>query len=105
MTIVGPVGPINAPPRPVDNVNVARAHLSDQDWAANARYHLKSHDSYIFTNEWDPEGSTGRIRLTPFAMVWMTRNTKTGADEPVTVVSESAVVKFAGSFLMGGPKY
>lgn len=103
MSVAPVVGPVNAPPRPVENVNIARAHLAEQEWAASAQYHLKSHSAYIFTNEWEPEGTTGRVRVRPFAMVWMTKNSESGAEEPVTVVSESAVVRFAGTFELPNP--
>ncbi len=103
LSVVAPVGPMNAPPRPVENVRVAETHLPQQEWAANAKYHLKSHDAYIYANDWEMEGDSGRVRLKPFAMVWMSKNTKTGDTEPVTVVSESALVRFAGNFEMPNP--
>lgn len=103
LSVAAPVGPMNAPPRPVENVRVAQTHLPQQEWAANAKYHLKSHQAFIYANAWEPEGATGRVRLRPFAMVWLATNSKTGVEEPVTIVSESAVIRFAGAFELPTP--
>jgi|GEM_PF-5869986 len=91
-------------PRPVEKVRIAKTYLPQQEWAAKSRWYIRSGQSYIFANEWIPEGHAGRIRLQPFAMAWVTTNPKTGEEEAVTLVSESAVVKFAGSFEMPDPK-
>lgn len=99
----GPSGPINAPPRPVENVRIAKAYLPQQEWAANAKYHLKTRQAYVYANEWTPEGTEQRIRLQPFAMIWLSKNRKTGEEEAVTVVSESAVVKFQGTLELPNP--
>ena len=104
LSVAVPVGPINAPPRPVENVRIAETHLPQQEWAANAKYHLKTNQAYIYSNRWEPDGTAGRIRFRPFAMVWISKNKETGVEEAVTVVSESASVKFAGSFEMPTPQ-
>ncbi len=98
-------GPVNAHPRPVENVRVAQTYLPQQEWAANAQYHiqLKTSSGFIFTNEWQLQGAEKRIRMRPFAAVWMQKNSKSDAEEAITIVSESAVVKFAGSLEMPSP--
>ncbi|MBI1346187.1 hypothetical protein GC163_07840 [bacterium] len=105
LTVSSPVIP-RAPvsSRPLENVRVAKTFLPQQEWAAQARYNLHSSNSFVYTNQWIPEGDAGRIRLQPFALVWMTKNPKTGDEEAITLVSESALVKFAGSFEMPDPK-
>jgi len=90
-------------PRPVENVRIAERHLAHQPWARSAKYLLRSHDAFIYTDDWQPEGSEGRVRMWPFAMAWVTRKDDGVTEEVVTVVAESAVVKFAGSFDLPAP--
>lgn len=91
-------------PKPLEKVRIATNYLPQQKWAAKSRWYMRSGQSYIFANEWIPDGNAGRIRLQPFALAWISTNPKTGQEEAVTLVSESAVVKFAGSFEMPAPK-
>lgn len=89
--------------RPVENVRVAETYLAaHQPWTTNARYLLRISEqgAFLFTNDWQPEGKEGRIRLSPFAMAWVSINKETGKEEAVTVVSESASLKFSGKFDM-----
>jgi lipopolysaccharide export system protein LptA len=90
-------------PRPVENVRIASEHLAHQPWTAVAKYHLRSQQAFIYTDHWQPDGNEGRVRLMPFAMAWVTTNRVTGEEQVVTVVSESASVKFAGSFQVSNP--
>lgn len=91
-------------PKPLEKVRIAQTYLSQQEWTEKSRWYIHSGQSYVFANEWIPEGNTGRIRLQPFALAWVSTNPKTGEEEAITLVSESAVVKFAGSFEMPDPK-
>jgi len=99
----------NDTPRPLENVRVATAYLSEQPWAAKAKYHLRSQQTFVYTNEWIPESTKGpngpddRIRLRPFAMALVQHDRQTGEERVVTVVSESALVKFADSFELPNP--
>jgi hypothetical protein len=99
----------SAPPRPVENVRIATAYLSDQPWTAKAKYHLRSDQTFIYYNEWTlestdgPDGPTDRIRFQPFAMAIVEPNRQTGEERVVTVICESALVKFADSFEMPNP--
>ncbi len=90
----------NEATRPIENVRVAETYLAaQQPWTTEARYLLRSaQGAFLYTNDWQPEGKEGRIRLSPFAMAWVSINKETGLEEAVTVVSESASLKFSGTF-------
>ncbi len=90
----------NEATRPVENVRIAETYLAaQQPWTTEARYLLRSaQGAFLYTNDWQPEGKEGRIRLSPFAMAWISINKETGLEEAVTVVSESASLKFSGTF-------
>jgi hypothetical protein len=92
-----PTVAIDRPLEPLggDGERIARVFLSDQTWAQQARYSLRSKDAYVYTNDWQPDAADGRVRLKPFAMVWVSRNAA-GEEQATTLVGESAVVKFAG---------
>ncbi|HET6423018.1 MAG TPA: hypothetical protein VFG20_05000, partial [Planctomycetaceae bacterium] len=113
MRPVVPIAPPQPPPtlavledndatRPVENVRVAETYLAaQQPWTTTARYLLRGEQgAFLFTNDWQPDGKEGRIRLSPFAMAWVSINKDTGLEEAVTVVSESASLKFSGKFDM-----
>ncbi len=90
----------NEATRPIENVRIAETYLAaQQPWTTEARYLLRSEQgAFLYTNDWQPDGKEGRIRLSPFAMAWVSINKKTGLEEAVTVVSESASLKFSGTF-------
>ncbi len=91
------------PLRPLENVRVAATYLRDHAWTAESRYLLRTQQAYLYTDGWEPEGKEGRVRFTPFAMAWVSINKSTGKEEAVTVVSESALLKFSGSLEMSNP--
>lgn len=95
--------PGDLPLRPQENVRIATTYLGQQPWAADARYLLRSQQAFLYTDDWHPEGKEGRIRLRPFAMAWVSINKQTGKEEAVTVVSESALLKFSGSLDLSNP--
>jgi lipopolysaccharide export system protein LptA len=90
-------------PRPLENVRIAQEHLSHQKWAASAKYHLRSQQAFVYTNDLQPEGREGRVRLRPFALAWVEVDPDTRTEQVFTVVSESALVKFAGSYEVSNP--
>lgn len=90
-------------PRPLENVRIAREHLSHQTWAASAKYHLRSQQAFVYTNDLQPEGREGRVRLRPFALAWVEIDPQTQAEQVFTVVSESALVKFAEAYEVSNP--
>jgi len=97
-----PPEPIETPERaaahrPVENVRVAESYLLGQNWAAKSQYMLRAGQSFVFTNEWRREGSDQKVRFTPFAMVWLSTD-KHGKEQAVSLVSDSAQLKFASEF-------
>ncbi|VAX37011.1 hypothetical protein MNBD_PLANCTO02-2936 [hydrothermal vent metagenome] len=88
---VGWQPPIN---RPRENREIAIEHLSEQSWAADAKYQLRNKETYIYTNEWEQIEDGQAIRFHPFAMVIKSKNGK----RPLTVVAESAYVRFQSKF-------
>ena len=88
---------IAAAHRPMENVRVAESYLREQSWAAQSQYMLHVGQSFIFTNNWRREGNNQKVRFTPFAMVWLSMD-KQGREQAVSLVSESAQLKFASEF-------
>ncbi len=80
--------------RPAENVRVAETYLSEQPWAAESQYMLRSGQSFIYTREFQHTPGDPRIRFVPFAMVWLQKN-KDGVEESVSMVSDSALLRFA----------
>ena len=90
-------------PRVVRNVELARRYLSAQPWAAQAPYQFSSKDkTFFYFKDWDQIVETGAVRFEPFALIWFKRMDD-NSDEPVTMVAESAVVKFASKFSLSNP--
>ena len=83
--------------RPAENVRVAETHLAEQPWAAKSQYMLRMGQSFIYTKEFKHTPGDQRIRFIPFAMVWLQKD-KEGREQPVTLVSDSALLKFASTF-------
>ena len=88
--------------RPAENVRVAETHLSEQSWAARSEYMLHSGQSFIYTREFQHTAGDPRIRFIPFAMVWLQKN-KQGVEEAVTLVSDSALIRFASGLDSANP--
>ncbi len=84
--------------RPVENVRVAESYLPEQNWAAQSQYMLRAGQAFVFTNEWRrDEGNNQKVRFRPFAMVWLSTD-KHGREQAVSLVSDSAQLKFASEF-------
>ena len=84
--------------RPRENVRVAESFLGDQPWTAQSEYMLRAGQAFVFTNKWDREKSDQRlVRFEPFAMVWVSKD-KQGREQAVSLVSDSAQIKFASAF-------
>lgn len=97
-----PVESVEAPKgtdthRPAENVRIAESYLPEQNWAAQSQYMLRAGQAFVFTNAWDREGNDQKVRFTPFAMVWMSKD-KHGHEQAVSLVSDSALLKFASAF-------
>jgi len=89
--------------RPLENMRLAQLYLTQQPWARNANYQLRLGDMFIFTQMWEKQPQSAEIRFTPFAMIRVRAN---GApdEEPVTIVSDAATVRFASEFDMANPQ-
>ena len=83
--------------RPVENVRVAESYLPEQSWAAQSQYMLRAGQAFVFTNEWRREGNDQKVRFTPFALVWLSVD-RDGQEQAVSLVSDSAQLKFASAF-------
>lgn len=91
------------PPRPLENVRIAQTYFAQEPWVSQARYHLRSQQAFLFTNDVQPEGHEGRLRLTPFALAWIHVDQQTQREQAWTLLSESALVKFEANYDFAHP--
>lgn len=91
-----------APPRPRQGEEMAKRYLVSQPWAAKAKYILRTDEAFIYFEEWDPLDEDEAVRFTPFAMVWTKKDRKPD-EEPITIISDSAYVRFAKKFRLSSP--
>lgn len=92
-----------APPPPPENVRMAKQYLPQQPWAASAKYQIRTTEAYIYANEWQPVENDQAVMFRPFAMIHFRENQP--ADQtPITVVGESAYMKFSKKFEMSDPE-
>ena len=84
-------------PMPQENVRVATTYLSEQRWAAESPYMFRSGQAFIYTQKWTHQAGDARIRFSPFAMVWVQKDSD-GREQAVSMVSDSALVRFAAAF-------
>ena len=82
---------------PQENVRVAETYLAEQPWAAQSQYMLRSGQAFIYTQKWEHQQGDPRIRFVPFAMIWLQKD-KDGRETAVSLVSDSAQLKFASAF-------
>lgn len=75
----------------------ALKYLSDQPWAADAKYEIRNDPTYVYFAEWERIEQSGRVRFKPFAMVWHPKSNDPN-EPPITIVCDSAVVEFAEKF-------
>lgn len=86
-----------------ENQRQAEAHLSEYAWTAEAKYQVAVRaGSYVFADTWEKIEQSGRVRFTPFAMIWRSENHDPN-EPPITIVSESAIVEFAEDFEITKP--
>jgi lipopolysaccharide export system protein LptA len=83
--------------RPAENVRVAQTHLAELSWASESRYMMRSGERFIYTQEFEHTPGDNKIRFVPFAMVWLQKD-KEGRESAVSLVSDSALVRFASGF-------
>lgn len=89
-------------PAPLTNLQIAREHLPHAAWAGDAKYQLRTDSSFVYAEQWKQIDSDNAIRFKPFAMVWMQKGRKPG-EAPITIVSESAYIRFANKFDLTKP--
>lgn len=89
-----------APPPPPENVRMAKQYLPQQPWAETAKYQIRTPEAFIFANEWQPVENDQAVMFRPFAMIHFREN-QPEDQTPITVVGESAYLKFSKKFDMG----
>lgn len=87
--------------RPAESHDEATRFLAAYPWAAEARY-VWSGKHTVFAEELETNEPASEIELRPFAL--LLRQGKNANDEPITIVSESARLKFAEQFDRSNPK-
>jgi lipopolysaccharide export system protein LptA len=95
------------PPKPPENRRQAEKYLSDHPWGgdsspADSKYQFRTEAGFFYFDEWEKIEQTGKVRFIPFAMIWREKRGDP-ADDPYTIVSESAVVEFAEKFEITNP--
>jgi hypothetical protein len=79
------------------NLVLARKYLPHVKWAGDAAIQLRSASAIVYAEDWKPIDSDKAVRFTPFAMIWMQQGRKPG-EAPITIVSDSAYVRFTNKF-------
>ena len=95
--------PSSMPQQRRDLLDVAAESLPHAPWSAQARYALRSSNAYIFTEEWEKEENSNRVRFEPFAIVYRTPDAPPD-DPPLTIVCDAAVLEFAEKFDIRNPR-
>jgi len=82
---------------PLTNLQIAKRYLPHVKWAGDAMYQMRTANSFVYAEDWQNVGSENAVRFKPFAMVWMKKGAEPG-EQPITIVSDSAYVRFARKF-------
>lgn len=89
--------------RPLSIVGrVARTHLEDQLWAEQAKFQLqRGEETFIYFDSQRrvEDDKQNRIRVSPFAMVWI--DPRQNAEVAYTLTCESAVIEFQSKVQFG----
>ena len=89
--------PVN---RPRENTEMATKHLPHRQWAVNAKYQIRDKETFIYTNKWEQIDDDQAVRFSPFAMIMKSKKGK----KPLTIVADSAYIKFESKFSPTSPK-
>ena len=81
---------------------MAERYLASQPWAAKAKYILRTDEAFIYFEDWDPLEDDEAARCTPFAMIYTTKG-RNPDEKPITIISDSAYVRFARKFSFTSP--
>src|SRR3569623_490677 len=92
---------------PLENKRLAELYLAQphpsEAWTVNSNYQFKLRETFIYTQQWDRQGSSAEIRFKPFAMIWMKPEAKP-EDAPLVFISDAAVIRFASQFDAENPQ-
>jgi len=86
-----------------DLLGIAAQALPHAPWAAQARYAVRSSNSYVYAEEWVPEEDSNRVRFAPFALVSRAPDARPD-DPPLTIICDAAVLEFANKFDIKNPR-
>jgi hypothetical protein len=84
-------------PQPEESRRIAQRYLPSQPWAANAKYQLRTAEAFVYFEGWERIDDDRAVRFTPFAMVWQQEGADPG-EEPISIISQTAYVKFLSKF-------
>ena len=85
--------------RNTDNQRLAKLYLPKVPWTREAGYQGRQDDLLIYAQEVKVHEDKGVVSFSPFAMI-MIQSDSAPEDEPITIVSDSAEIKFADKFDM-----
>ncbi|RPI86359.1 MAG: hypothetical protein EHM42_06035, partial [Planctomycetaceae bacterium] len=85
-----------------DLLDIAREHLPHAEWAARARYAVRTSGSFVFADDWEKEENSNRVVFSPFALVWRAPESSPD-DPPLTIVCDAAALEFAEKFDIKNP--
>ena len=80
---------------------LAAKWLGQHAWAQSARYKVGRGRAYLYSEDWEKVQPSGHIRFRPFAMVYLGEQPD---EEPMVVVSDSALLEFSEPFDETNPK-
>lgn len=107
--LVGSPDVLPPPPPPPDDFvrppdessRVAREHLADFPWAADANIQLRDPNRlYYYTESWTQSEDKKSVEFEPLALVSFSGD----SDEPLIIVADSAVLMFASAVELGESK-
>lgn len=88
--------------RPPENIRIAQKHLGDQPWVEAAKYQMRTDEAFVYFEDWDRVEPGGEVRFKPFAVIWK-REGDGPEGVPLTIVSDSALLKFSQPFDVNRP--
>ena len=88
--------------RPVRSSQIAGEHLGHKPWSLHAKYQMHAGDSYVYFEEWEHKELKEAVQFEPFAMIWMPED-RDKDEPPITIVSDSAYIKFDRPFSITEP--
>ena len=85
------------------NLLQAQKYLKHAPWAGDAKYQMRTDaNTIVYAEEWQKVDDDRAIRFKQFAMIWNQKGRKED-EPPITVVADSAYVRFERKFDVGKP--